>query len=468
MLAFSNPLFRRSRGPATVFAQTAMLLIAGLSLTCQTGLISQTFAQPPGSEGSANETESAAPSNESAPPSANGVDGGRVKDDPELIAKTMSEMPEDIRKDAEEIYAEFRSTHEELLESMLKLREIHIRFNNDVDRSRKATKAFRAQQHKTWDLMQKQMEISVKVFRLLPSPEAASYMVTMVQHHFDNDIYDATTFEAAARLIDIGQNYRYLFLTAARAGISNGNFETARKVYESLQPDELEKVDMANKHFLDLLEEQYKEEMDRMEKIDRDALPQVLFKTTRGDVLIELYSGEAPSTVANFINLVEDGFYDGMDFSQVVPNMLALSGDPTGDGRGNSGKFLMDEHENENSHHALRGSVVMAKIPMGEGRFIENSASSQFAIFFLPVTSASSNQTVFGRVIEGMDRVSAMRRKDPSKSDEKKIQLPPDAIISAEVVRKGPELPEPEYVDVEAELRKAEEAGLIKRKTPAK
>ena len=54
------------------------------------------------------------------------------------------------------------------------------------------------------------------------------------------------------------------------------------------------------------------------------------------------------------------------------------------------------------------------------------------------------------------------------KTDEKKIQLPPDAIISAEVVRKGPELPEPEYVDVEAELRKAEEAGLIKRKTPAK
>ena len=235
------------------------MLIAGLSLSCQTGLIGQAFAQPPGSEGAASEPESAAPSNEAAP-STDGVDGGRIKDDPEMIAKTMAEMPEDIRKDAEEIYAEFRSTHEELLDSMLELREIHIRFNNDVDRSREATKAFREQQHKTWDLMQKQMENSVKVFRLLPSPEAASYMVTMVQHHFDNDIYDRTTFEAAARLIDIGQNYRYLFLTAARAGISTGNFETARKVYESLQPDELEKVDMANKHFLDLLEKQYKEE----------------------------------------------------------------------------------------------------------------------------------------------------------------------------------------------------------------
>ena len=113
------------------------MLIAGLSLSCQTGLIGQAFAQPPGTEGAASEPESAAPSNDAAP-STDGVDGGRIKDDPEMIAKTMAEMPEDIRKDAEEIYAEFRSTHEELLESMLKLREIHIRFNNDVDRSREA------------------------------------------------------------------------------------------------------------------------------------------------------------------------------------------------------------------------------------------------------------------------------------------------------------------------------------------
>lgn len=445
----------------------AAMLLAGLSLALHPGWIDAAFAQPPGAENSAAGIPGTAPTKEAASSSADGIDGGRVRDDAELVAKTMAEMPEDIRKDAKEIYADFRATHEELLASMLKLREIHIRFNNDVDRSREATKAFREQQHKTWDLMQKQMENSVKVFRLLPSPEAASYMVTMVQHHFENDIYDATTFEAAARLIDIGQNYRYLFLTAARAGISTGNFETARKVYDSLQPDELEKVDVSNKHFLDLLEEQYKEEMQRMEKIDREELPQVRFTTTRGDVLLELYPGEAPSTVANFINLVEDGFYDGMDFSQVVPNVLALSGDATGDGRGNSGKFLLDEHDNENSHHALRGSVVMAKIPMSEGQFIENSASTQFAIFFLPVTSASSQQTVFGRVIEGMDRISAMRRIDPSKTDEKKIKLPPDAIISAEVVRKGPELPEPKYVDVQAELRKAEEAGLIKRKEPA-
>ncbi|MEP0430407.1 peptidylprolyl isomerase [Rhodopirellula bahusiensis] len=448
-------------------ALTAAMLVAGLNFA---GPTAQVSAQPPGTDAadaSGADAGTGAPAAEAAQPPSQNVDGGRVKDDPKMIADTMAEMPEDVRKEAEETYAKFKATHEKLLESMLQLRQLHIRFNNDIDRSREAAKAFRAQQHETWDLMQEQMENSVKVFRLLPSPEAASYMVTMVQHHFDNDIYSATSYEAAARLIDIGQNYRYLFLTAARAGISNGEFATARKVYETLKPDELEKVDMANKHFLDELERQYKEEMELMETIDRDALPQVRFKTTRGDVLMELYPGEAPSTVANFLKLVEEGFYDGLDFSQVVSNMLALSGDSTGDGRGNSGKFLMDEHDQEKSHHALRGSVVMAKIPMGEGRFIENSASSQFAIFFLPVAGASSQQTIFGRVIDGMDRVSAMRRKDPSESDEKKLQLPPDAIISAEIVRKGPELPEPNYVDVQAELKKAEEAGLIKLKKPA-
>ncbi|WP_230256370.1 peptidylprolyl isomerase [Rhodopirellula halodulae] len=441
----------------------ALLLLGGVSwAVLATGLNSPVLAQPPGV---------GAPSEQGPGPSAANskadVDGGRVKDDQAMIEKTKAEMPEEIRKEAEAAYEKFQATHEELTTEMLELRKLHIRFNNDIDRSPQASKAFRAQQHKVWDVMQKQMKNAVEVFRLLPSPEAASYMVTMVQHNFDHDIYDLPTYEAAARLIDIGQNYRYLFLTAARAGVATGNFETSRKVYDALESDELEKVDLANQHFIDELEKQFNEEKERMEKIDRDALPQVLIKTTRGDVLIELYPGEAPSTVAHFIKLVKQGFYDGLDFSQVVSNMLALSGDPNGDGRGNSGQFLMDEHDNENAHCALRGSLVMAKIPMGEGRFIENSASSQFAIFFLPVAGAKEQQTIFGRVIEGMDRISLLRRRDPSKSDEKKIQLPPDAIISAEVVREGPELPEPKYVDVAAELKKAQEAGLIKLKTPA-
>ena len=108
----------------------------------------------------------------------------------------------------------------------------------------------------------------------------------------------------------------------------------------------------------------------------------------------------------------------------------------------------------------------MAKIPIGDGKFIENSASSQFAILYLPILSISDTQSVIGRVIEGMDVVSRLRRVDPTKKKEKnEVQLPSDAILSTEIVRPGKDLPEPVYVDVQAEIEKAVEAGLIKRKS---
>ena len=91
----------------------------------------------------------------------------------------------------------------------------------------------------------------------------------------------------------------------------------------------------------------------------------------------------------------------------------------------------------------------MAKMPMGEGgQFFPNSASSQFAILFLPMVSASDEQTVFGRVLEGMDVVSRLRRVDPSKKKDKgSIQVPPDMILEATVLRRPDSLPQPLYVD---------------------
>jgi peptidylprolyl isomerase len=87
---------------------------------------------------------------------------------------------------------------------------------------------------------------------------------------------------------------------------------------------------------------------------------------------------------------------------------------------------------------------------MGEtGKFVPNSASSQFAILFLPVMSVSEEQTVFGRVIEGMDAISRMRRVDPSKKKKKgEVVQPPDMIFEATMVRRPKTLPEPEYFQV--------------------
>ena len=58
------------------------------------------------------------------------------------------------------------------------------------------------------------------------------------------------------------------------------------------------------------------------------ALPQILLKTSRGDILLELFEDQAPNTVANFVSLTENKDYDGTTFHRVIPNFMAQGGDP--------------------------------------------------------------------------------------------------------------------------------------------
>ena len=199
--------------------------------------------------------------------------------------------------------------------------------------------------------------------------------------------------------------------------------------------------------------------MERRKEDEKKELPRVLLKTTRGDAVLELFIDSAPSATSQFIRLVEEGFYDDLDFHEVVDHLLALTGDKSGDGRGNTGEFLLDEHEREDARKAFRGSLVMAKLPIGEsGEFVPNSASCQFAILFLPALNVSQNQTVFGRVIEGMDAISSLRRANPAETDKKKkVIVPPDRILSAEVIRRPEVLPEPEFLDLKEAFQQAQQ-----------
>ena len=166
-------------------------------------------------------------------------------------------------------------------------------------------------------------------------------MATMIQHRHELDIYDQPTLEEAARLIDGGSNLRYLFEAAARSAVVCGEFEIAKKIYDALSEEKQEEVDNRLKFNLEQYRDQYQAEAAIRElEIQRTDCPRVLFKTTQGDVVVELFLDQAPSTVSHFIRLVEDGFYDGHDFYQVIDHLLALTGDPTGLGMGNCGKYL--------------------------------------------------------------------------------------------------------------------------------
>ncbi|REK08296.1 MAG: peptidylprolyl isomerase [Planctomycetota bacterium] len=153
-------------------------------------------------------------------------------------------------------------------------------------------------------------------------------------------------------------------------------------------------------------------------------LPQVKLETTKGDIVLTLFENQAPNTVANFINLVERGFYDGLNFHRVIPGFMAQGGDPSGDGSGGPGFTIPDECRQENHRKHFRGSLSMAKTAAPD------SGGSQFFLTFVPTPHLDGKHTVFGHVTEGMDVLAELERTEPQPPEEI------DKITRATVVRK--------------------------------
>ncbi|HEX4147353.1 MAG TPA: peptidylprolyl isomerase [Pirellulales bacterium] len=154
--------------------------------------------------------------------------------------------------------------------------------------------------------------------------------------------------------------------------------------------------------------------------------PQVLLKTSKGDVVIELYEDEAPNTVANFVNLVEKKYYDGLKFHRVIDGFMAQGGCPKGDGTGGPGYCIACECYQQNAHKNVRGSLSMAHA----GR---DTGGSQFFITFEDTPHLDGKHTVFGRVIKGMDVVDSLQRIDPSRPQR---GVEADRILEARVLKK--------------------------------
>ncbi len=359
---------------------------------------------------------------------------------------------EEQQKLYEQQLAEFERVRLELAEAIGDQQEIYIRYVNREDRTPAARARYLEKRQRVRELFDEAYRKALAVTDTgVLNEQLARFLVTMIQHRIRLDHYDFETFEGAAKMLDAGQELPFLYAAAARSALVAGEFDTAERLFQQLvSAENVSEIDRVLYSNLD----QYKQQWEAEQKIrdqeqSEDRLPRVRLKTTQGEVTIELFLDQAPTTVSNFIRLVEQGFYDGLDFFQVSDHALALTGDPAGVGTGNSGKFIKDEHRRDDARKAFRGSLVMAKMPLGQsGKFIPNSASSQFAILFLPVASATDQQTVFGRVIEGMDVVSRLRRVDPNKEkQEGELVLPADSIIEATVIRRPETLPDPEFIE---------------------
>lgn len=135
-------------------------------------------------------------------------------------------------------------------------------------------------------------------------------------------------------------------------------------------------------------------------------MSKAIIKTEKGDMTVEFYDNDAPITVANFLGLAKEGFYDGVTFHRVIPDFVIQGGDPTGTGAGGSEKTIPCELDGGNQYHD-RGVLSMAH----RGR---NTGSSQFFICHSRNNTAhlDRNHTCFGKVVENVDVVDDIRQGD--------------------------------------------------------
>ncbi len=131
-----------------------------------------------------------------------------------------------------------------------------------------------------------------------------------------------------------------------------------------------------------------------------------IIETEKGDLVLELFAGDVPITVNNFIFLAREGFYDGSTFHRVIPDFMAQGGDPTGTGRGNAGYFFDDEFT-EYTHTA--GALSMANAG-------PNTNSCQFFITYKAQPALDGKHTVFGQLVEGMDVLKKLTPRDPAQN----------------------------------------------------
>jgi cyclophilin family peptidyl-prolyl cis-trans isomerase len=126
-----------------------------------------------------------------------------------------------------------------------------------------------------------------------------------------------------------------------------------------------------------------------------------------GEFVAELYADKAPITVNSFVFLARDGYFDGVTFHRVLEGFMAQGGDPTGTGMGGPGYQFV----NEDSDLTFDKPGVLAMANAGR-----DTNGSQFFITFGPTPQLNGGYTIFGQVIEGMDVVNGITRRDPDQN----------------------------------------------------
>jgi len=125
-------------------------------------------------------------------------------------------------------------------------------------------------------------------------------------------------------------------------------------------------------------------------------------ETGKGNIELELFAGDVPVTVNNFVFLAREGFYDNTTFHRVIAGFMAQGGDPAGTGAGGPGYKFADEFT---GHTHVKGALSMANAG-------PNTNGSQFFITYAPQPHLDGKHSVFGQLVNGTDVLEAIRQGD--------------------------------------------------------
>ena len=134
--------------------------------------------------------------------------------------------------------------------------------------------------------------------------------------------------------------------------------------------------------------------------IDSSAQYTAVIRTNMGSIEIELFAGQAPITVNNFIFLANDGFYNGVIFHRVIPSFMIQGGDPLGTGTGGPGYRFQDEFV---ASLTFDQPGILAMANSGPG-----TNGSQFFVTTVPTPHLNGAHTIFGKIVKGQDVADAI------------------------------------------------------------
>lgn len=359
-----------------------------------------------------------------------------VKTDVKTDEKAAEPAPAD-KPAAEKGEGDFDQLFADWKELLAKLRALRARWFSAKPEDRKAIEDEYAELVKQGEAMEPKVIAGAEAaYAADPgkNEEIGKFLAELVNDEVEHDDYEPA-LKRAQLLIEHHYDNPRIYNLAGIAAVATNHFDEAeRYLKEAQKASSLDHTGQLFYSKLDECRELWEQEAKiREAEAKADDLPRVLLKTSQGDIVVELFENEAPNTVANFISLVESGFYNGLVFHRVLPHFMAQGGCPKGDGTGGPEYNIPDEQGKPEHRNHFRGSLSMAKTNAPD------TAGSQFFLMFRPSGpiagyDLNGKHAVFGRIVDGLAVLGKIRRTENEKGE--KVPGENDMIIEAKVLRK--------------------------------